>query len=395
MKILIVNSLYYPNSIGGAEESTQLLAEGFVKKGFKVIVVCIHPYNDQVNFYHGVKIYYLHHRNVYFRFKKKRFLDKILKPLNYLIDMYNPLIDKAFERILKIETPDIIHTNNIYGFSPIIWNRVERLKIPLVHTLRDYQLMCARGTMFKKYKSCKGQCLECKILTITRRNFSHFISTVVGISSYVLKKHLEFGLFKKASKKLVIHNPLFTEANLVSFPKKQMNHPIRFLYLGGVFEHKGFYLLMKVFSKLKKLNNKWELWIAGRGEFKEIAHPNVKFLNFINPKDIYGKADVAIIPSIWNEPFGRIIIEANSFGLPVIGSCRGGIPELILHGKTGFVFDPNDEDDFLKYIKMFIDNSNLVLELSPNCLKYCEEFKIDKILDDYIRLYKSVVIESV
>jgi hypothetical protein len=43
---------------------------------------------------------------------------------------------------------------------------------------------------------------------------------------------------------------------------------------------------------------------------------------------------------------------------------------------------------------MFINNPNLVLELSPNCLKYCEEFKIDKILDDYIRLYKSVVIES-
>jgi glycosyltransferase involved in cell wall biosynthesis len=392
MKILIVNSLYYPNLMGGTEKFSQLIAEGFANKGFKVIVVCIHPYKDNVNFYNGVKIYYLYHRNVYFRYKKKIFLDNILKPLNYLIDLYNPLIGKAFGRILKIEKPDIVHTNNIYGFSPIIWNKVKESKIPLVHTLHDYQTICARATMFKRHKLCKKQCLECKILTLTKKWLFKKIDYVVGISSYVLKKHLEFGMFKNTQKRAIFPNPLISDP--ISSPKTCVNAPLRFLYLGGIFDHKGFYFLINTFSKLEEVDNKYELWIGGRGEYKENINLNIKILGFINPEDIYPKIDVVIVPSLCNEAFGRIVIEAYSYGLPVIGSNRGGIPELISHGKTGFIFNPDNEDEFLKYIKMFIDNPDLVLKLSPNCLKYSENFKIDKILDAYIRLYKTLVIEN-
>lgn len=392
MKILLVNSLYYPNLIGGAEKSTQLLAEGLANKGFKVIVVCIHPHKDSIKFYNGVKIYYLYHRNVYFRFKKKNFLDNIFKPLNYLIDLYNPCIGKTFDRILKIEKPDIVHTNNIDCFSPIIWKKLKRLEIPLVHTLRDYQLICARATMFKRHKLCKNQCLECKILTLTKKWLSKNINIVVGISNYVLEKHLEFDMFKNTQKRVIIPNPLISDP--ISSPKTCVNKPLRFLYLGGIFDHKGFNLLINTFSKLEEANNKYELWVGGRGEYKENTGINIKYLGFINSEDIYPKIDVVIVPSLWNEAFGRIIIEANSYGLPVIGSNRGGIPELILQGKTGFIFNPNKEDELLKYIKMFINNPDLVLKLSPNCIKYSENFKIDNILDAYIRLYKTLVVEN-
>lgn len=392
MKILIVNSLYYPNIIGGAEKSTQLLAEGLANKGFKVIVVCIHSQEDSIKFHNGVRIYYLYHRNVYFRFKKKNFLDNILKPLNYLIDLYNPWIGKTFDRILKIEKPDIVHTNNIDCFSPIIWKKLKRLKIPLVHTLRDYQLICARGTMFKRHKLCENQCLECKILTLTKKWLFKNINIVVGISNYILEKHLEFDMFKNTQKREIIPNPLISDP--ISSPKTCVNKPLRFLYLGGIFDHKGFYFLINTFSKLEEANNKYELWVGGRGEYKENIGINIKYLGFINSEDIYPKIDVIIVPSLWNEAFGRIIIEANSYGLPVIGSDRGGIPESILQGKTGFIFNPNKENELLKYIKIFIDNPDLVLKLSPNCLKYSENFKIDKILDAYIRLYKTLVVEN-
>jgi len=391
MKILLVNSLYYPNSIGGAEKFTQLLAEGLANRGVKVVVVCIHPYKDSIRYYNGVKIYYLYHRNIYFRFKEKNLLDNILKPLNHLIDLYNPWIGNVFDKILNTEKPDIVHTNNIYGLSPIIWKKTKKIKIPLVHTLHDYQLICARGVMFKKHKLCKKQCLECKILTLTKKRLSKSINVVVGISNYVLKKHLEYGLFKD-TKKVVIPNPLLSEP--LSSPKIYVNKPLRFLYLGGIFKHKGFYLLMNIFSKLEKASNNYELWIGGRGEYKENINKNIKFLSFVKPEDIYPKVDVVIVPSLCNETFGRIVIEANSYGLPVIGSNRGGIPEIIKHGETGFIFNADKEDDLLKYIKMFIDELELVLKLSPNCLKYSENFKREKILDVYIRLYKTLVIKD-
>jgi len=392
MNILLVNSLYYPNSIGGAEKSTQLLAEGLANRGVKVIVVCIHPYKDSIRYYNGVKIYYLYHRNVYFRFKEKNLLDNILKPLNHLIDLYNPWIGNVFDKILKIEKPDIVYTNNLYGFSPIIWEKANKLKISLVHILRDHQLICARGVMFKKNRLCKKQCLECKILSLTKKRLSKNINVVVGISNYILKKHLEFGLFKD-TKKIVIPNPLFSEP--LRSPKIYVNKPLRFLYLGGIFNHKGFYLLMNTFLKLEKASNNYELWIGGRGKYKRSISKNIKFLGFVKSEDIYSKVDVVIVPSLLNEPFGRIVIEANSYGLPVIGSNRGGIPEIIRHGETGFIFNADKEDDLLKYIKMFIDKPELVLKLSPNCLKYSGNFKIERILDVYMELNKTLVIENV
>jgi len=391
MKILLVNSLYYPNSTGGAEKSVQLLAEGLVNKGFKVVIVCIHSYKDSIKYHNGVKIYYLHHRNVYFKFKKRNFLDNVLKPLNHLIDLYNPWIGKAFNNILNTEKPDIVHTNNIYGLSPLIWEKTKKIKIPLVHTLRDYHLICARGVMFKKHKLCKNQCLECKMLTLTRKLFSKNIDVVVGISNYVLKKHLEYGLFKN-TKKIIIPNSLFNDP--LPSPKMSVNKPLRFLYLGGIFEHKGFHFLINTFSKLEKTDSNYELWIGGAGKYEGSVNKNIKFLGFVKSENIYPKVDVVIIPSLWNEPFGRIIIEANSYGLPVIGSNRGGIPEIIKHGETGFIFDTEKKDDLLKYVKLFVEQPELVLKLSPNCLKYSENFKKEKILDAYMRVYKTLLFKN-
>ncbi|HPP66655.1 MAG TPA: glycosyltransferase family 4 protein [bacterium] len=374
---------------GGAEKSTQILAEELINKNMKTVVVCIHPYKDKTEFYNGVKIYYLNHRNIYFKFKKRNFADQLLKPLNFLIDTYNPFIGEAIKEILKTERPDIIHTNNIYGISPVIWKIAKDFHLPVVHTLRDLQLLCAGGTMFKKHTLCQRQCLECKILTSTRKYFSKNIDYVVGISNFILNEHLEYGLFNN-TKKAVIFNPLLSEP--ISLPKTEVHSPVKFLYLGGVFEHKGFYFLIKAFSKLGHIKNKWELLIAGRGEYNEKNHPeNIKFLGFTQVKKIYPDADVLIVPSIWNEPFGRIIVEANSYGLPVIGSNRGGIPELILHGKTGFIFNPNNEDDFLNYVKLFIENPDMVLKLSPNCLEYSHRFTKDRIADMYIQTYYSLV----
>jgi glycosyltransferase involved in cell wall biosynthesis len=52
--------------------------------------------------------------------------------------------------------------------------------------------------------------------------------------------------------------------------------------------------------------------------------------------------DFLIVPSVWNEPFGRIVVEAFAAGVPVIASATGGIPEIVTEGRNGFLFDRND-----------------------------------------------------
>ena len=57
------------------------------------------------------------------------------------------------------------------------------------------------------------------------------------------------------------------------------------------------------------------------------SYYNYVMINMIEKQ--YIKADVLVVPSIWDEPFGRVVIEGNSYGLPVICSNKGGIPEII------------------------------------------------------------------
>ncbi len=386
MKILIVNSLYYPNIYGGAEISVKLLSEELIKNGFKVVVISLHNAGDKIEYHNKVKVYYLHHRTIYFPFREKRQYDVFLKPFRFALEMYNPFIEQAIKAILKREKPDIVHTNNISVYSPVVWQIVHALSIPIVHTLRDVQLLCARGTMFKRGHACKSQCALCRFLSSTRKLMSKHVNAVVGITNFILNKHLSLGWFKNASK-FVIPNSLTITSPAP--PKRHFHKPLRFFYLGGAFAHKGYFYLNRTFSKLN--NENAELWMAGRGDFKDVAnHKNIKVLGYVKPEDVYPQVDVVIVPSLWYEAFGRIIIEANSFGIPVIGSNMGGIPELIEHGKTGFLFNPSMQNDLLKYIRMFIDNPDIILRLSSNCIKYSQKYTTEAMVKAYINVYKSM-----
>lgn len=78
MKILIFNTLYYPNIIGGAEKSVQLLAEMLVSRGHEPIIVSTFT-DDKIDKVNGIKVYYLHHRNLYWSInsKDKKALQKV------------------------------------------------------------------------------------------------------------------------------------------------------------------------------------------------------------------------------------------------------------------------------------------------------------------------------
>ncbi len=60
--------------------------------------------------------------------------------------------------------------------------------------------------------------------------------------------------------------------------------------------------------------------------------------------------DLLIVPSRWQEPFGRIVVESYSVGVPVLCLRRGGLPELVQPGKTGWVQDDWDPDQLAAVI---------------------------------------------
>lgn len=142
MKIMLVNSLYYPFKVGGAEVSVQLLAEGLVKHGCDVMVVTLT--NDRMRhltteYINKVKVVRVYLKNIYWPFDEKDNRGSIKKLVWHIIDSYNPLMQKIVNKLVNDFSPDIIHTNNICGFSTSIWNKYDKIKV--IHTIRDYYLL--------------------------------------------------------------------------------------------------------------------------------------------------------------------------------------------------------------------------------------------------------------
>ena len=386
MKILIFNTLYYPNQIGGAEKSTQLLAETLLKSGEEPVVVCTSN-KDYIDYVNGVKVYYVNIPNLYWAYNSKE-ENKFKKPIWHLIDSYNPFNNKL-SSIIDKEKPDIIHTNNLAGFSVSVWKFAKERNIKIVHTLRDYYLLCPKSTMFneKLNKICDKQCFTCKLYSIPKKKLSQYVDVVVGISKFILNKHLEYGYFKNA-KKEVIYNSVEVPRNFIK-KDKSINETI-FGYVGSLSQSKGIEFLLENFNSMDLSNVK--LYIYGKGTTKayetklkkKYASDKILFQGFKKPEEIYKNIDILIVPSLWNEPFGRIVPEANSYGIPVLVSNKGGLPELVENGKNGYIFNPDKQGDFEKKLGLMLDkfyNNTWEFDVS--------EFELDKIVEKYKKVYQN------
>ena len=76
-------------------------------------------------------------------------------------------------------------------------------------------------------------------------------------------------------------------------------------------------------------------------------------------QNVYKTSDIIVMPSQWDEPFGLINVEAGASKLPIVASRVGGIPEIIEHGKNGFLVERDDINQFVNCVKLLIDDENL------------------------------------
>ena len=90
----------------------------------------------------------------------------------------------------------------------------------------------------------------------------------------------------------------------------------------------------------------------------------------------YAAADVTVVPSVWDEPFGKVVIESMATGVPVIGSRRGGIPEIIDHRIDGIlVNNPENVNSLAKHIVDLLEDPGCLKEMGTKArLKAVEKF---------------------
>ena len=115
------------------------------------------------------------------------------------------------------------------------------------------------------------------------------------------------------------------------------------LFVGIDFGRKGGEIVLEGFRRVRSERPNAQLWIVGPKAREPID--GVTWFGHVSDRaqvnQLFNSADVFVMPSLC-EPFGLAIIEAMSFGLPVVGSRRDAMSEIVVEGQTGLLIDPTD-----------------------------------------------------
>lgn len=124
-------------------------------------------------------------------------------------------------------------------------------------------------------------------------------------------------------------------------------------------------------------------------------YDDIRFLGKLEAvEEILAVSDLFILPSE-HESFGLSALEAMACQVPVISSNAGGLPEVNIHGKTGFLADPGDVDAMASYAIDLLENEDKLNQFRADAFAQAQVFSISNILPQYLELYGKVLGHSV
>lgn len=302
----------------------------------------------------------------------------------------------SFEAIKKLQmlidefNPDIAHiqqldTHLTYSILPVL----KKNKIPIVSTLHIYAPLCINYDLFddsvnsiceackkRKFyqpilKRCKKNSLVASIMGSVVQYFNYsmrflrHMDAFICPTAFVRDKFIQWGF---ESKKLFCL-PNFCETD--NFVPNYENRGYG-IYCGRITPEKGVEMLLEVLADTNipfkfigdgPLRNEL-IQRAGR-----IQRGDIEFIGFRTGdeyRNIVGNAMFVVVPSIWYEVFGLVIVEGYALGKPVIGSRIGGIPELIEDGRTGYLFEPGDLRDLQEKMLNLYNTPQLAKQMGKN-----------------------------
>jgi glycosyltransferase involved in cell wall biosynthesis len=337
MRIAVMSNLYPPSVQGGAEISTQLLAQGLKQLGHDVLVVTTAtPTTPGPT--HDVQSLVLSPRRPYVPGPGAA-VPRAQKVAWHLLELVQSGLTSTAGNEISTFAPELVLTQNLTGFGartlPQTLAALPRRPL-VIHTLRDYELLCVKQTTEHGAGNESGcrMSLPCTLRRLSSRRFiSRHVDGVVGISDYVLREHRRWGYFRDIPGS-VIYNA-FASRNLDT-AQRDVARP-HVAYLGGLRQEKGVFDLLRAYQlAFPDPHSAPTLTLAGNGSEKaQLAIRSmsgdwpVQLVGFRSPEDVLATANVLVVPSRWKEPFGRVVLDGASAGVRVLVARSGGLPEAI------------------------------------------------------------------
>lgn len=271
--------------------------------------------------------------------------------------------------------PDLLHAFAInVHLSPSILDAAHDAGIPVVATMNDYKHICPNYKLFHHGRicyDCKGQrffhaarnrcCKDSAALSLAstaEAYVHHALRVYQRIDHFTFSSNFMAGMTEEFwpdrhlswSK---LRNP-FASASHRALPQYEPYG----LYFGRLVEEKGVDRLIEAAADI----DGFPIKIIGNGPEQPrleamVAGRRLRNVEFLGPKwgpeldAILSRARFVVVPSLWHENFPYVVNQAFALARPVIGSRRGGIPELVADGERGLIFEPDNPGELTAHIR--------------------------------------------
>jgi len=327
-----------------------------------------------------------------------------------LLQAANPWAYFKLKDIIRDFKPDLVHVKMfLTQMSPLILPLLK--DVPCVYHVAWYRPVCPTGTKmlpggsrcaFKAGPACYAQgCIPARDwipLMLQLRLFKSWyrvFGSIMANSEWVRKSLVGQGIGPVE----VLHYGI----EIVNKETRLSEEPTA-VFAGRLVREKGADVLLRAFAKVSARIPGARLIIAGDGSERRNLEalsaklgiaPSVKFTGYLEREEMNRTmkgAWVQAIPSVWDEPFGIVAIEAMARGTAVVASSSGGLGETVEDGVGGFLTPPGDADALSEKLTLILGDKLLASSMAAAAKRAASErFSEEAFLRQLFRIYDSVL----
>jgi glycosyltransferase involved in cell wall biosynthesis len=271
-----------------------------------------------------------------------------------------------FRAAVRQFRPDVVHLHNTFPMvTASVITAATDLGVPVVATLHQYRLICHSGTLYRDGRICDDCVGRAGLPGIRHGCYRGSVAATVPMAVAMLANRRRwrtgverFFCISAAQRDTLVRaglpaDRLTVKHNFVPEPAHRRTGPGSYLlYLGRLTEEKGVRLLMAAWDRLAAAGGVGvPLRIAGSGDLAaEVAawvrgREDVEYLGLCDRarcEQLAAGARAVVVPSVWPETFGLVVVEAMAAGVPVVAAAHGAFVELIEENVSGLLHEPGD-----------------------------------------------------
>jgi glycosyltransferase involved in cell wall biosynthesis len=395
----MLSDLYSP-VIGGLENHVQSVSLELAGRGWDVSIATLaHPDAPSQEIDRGVRI----HRLEGWSRLLARFYEK--REWSFHPTLPDPGLARQLHELVDDERPDILHAHNWAIYSALALTR----RPCVVMNLHDYGLVCAKRTLMRNGAFCSGprlaKCLRCA--------GGHYgVPKGIGLTGGLFASRALHGrvdrfvaastAVARASRRWTAGRPIDIVPSCVPDDREEVARAGArpsflppedgyIMFVGALGRHKGLHVLLDAYRALPE---RPPLVVVGtpQPDTPTFDADVTVALNVPNSEVMaaWARASVAVVPSVWPEPFGLVAVEAMLAGRPVVASEVGGLADIVTRD-TGVLVPPGDTAALTAALASLLADPDRRRELGERARARARRFTASRVTDQLEDVYSRVL----